>query len=102
MRSALVFEMAVFTVADAGMKRRRLTLQERFIVRVTDDAVGRFDALHRRVANRAVVFQMRMRIGKGTGTGHLLPGRGLFDCRIARKHKPHGDRRQNNYQNDQV
>ena len=42
--------------ANAGVKGCRLSLKERFIVSVTDDAVGRLDASDGRVTSGAVVF----------------------------------------------
>ncbi len=70
-----MFAVALAATAHVGVKGRRLALQERRIVRVADDAVGRLDSFDGRVAGRAVVFQKLVALGERTGAGHPLPGR---------------------------
>jgi hypothetical protein len=58
--ATLVLHVTLFASADAGMEGRRLSLQNRLVIRMADNAVGRFDSLDRRVTGRTFVFQMGM------------------------------------------
>jgi hypothetical protein len=70
-----MFAVALAATAHVGVKGARLALQERCVIRVTDNATGGLDAFDGCVAGSAVVFQKRVGLGKRTGTGHALPGR---------------------------
>jgi hypothetical protein len=70
-----MFVVALAATAHVGVEGRRLALQERLVIRVTDNATGSLDSFDGRVARGAVVFQKRVGLGERTGTGHALPGR---------------------------
>ena len=53
----LMLEMAGGARADLGMKGGRLTLEERLVVGMADNAVLRFHSFDRRVAGRAIILQ---------------------------------------------
>ncbi len=56
----LMFEMAGAARADLGMKGGWLTLEERLVVGMADDAALRFHSFDRRVAGRAIILQRRV------------------------------------------
>ena len=56
--TSLMFQMAGGTFTDVGVESAGLPLQGCQIVGVTNDAVLRFDAVHRRVACGAMPAQM--------------------------------------------
>ena len=70
---ALVFEMTGGTRADLRMKGGRLTLEERFVVGMADDAVFCLNSFDRRVAGGAIILQRRVGLRQFTGTYHVLP-----------------------------
>jgi len=70
---ALMFEMTGGARADLRMKGGRLTLEERLVVGMADDAVFRFHSFDRRVAGRAIILQRRVGLRQLAGTHHVLP-----------------------------
>ena len=52
-----MLKVALAAAIDIGVKGCRLSAEQVRVVRVTDDAVGCFDSLDRRVAGGAVILQ---------------------------------------------
>src|SRR6185312_6072971 len=76
-----VLDVAFAATPDPGMKRRRLTLEERLIVGVAGDAFTRIRSPRRGVARGAVVFQRGMGRRQPPRTGLSFPGRRPFRAR---------------------
>lgn len=69
MGDPLMLPMTLRATTDTGMKRRRLSLQQRLVVGMTDDALRCFDAGDGRVAGGTIVLEMRMRCRQGPRFG---------------------------------
>ena len=89
-----MLQMALGTTADAGVKGRRLSLQQRFVVGVADDALGRLDASDRCVTGGAVIFQVCVCRRQHARLGHPLPGDRLLEGGLARGQYPQHDKKQ--------
>src|SRR6266568_5439729 len=74
--SSTMFEMAGRAALDVRVKRGRLPLEQRSIVRVTDDAFASFDSGDWRVTRGAIVLQRCVRLREIAGTDHVLPEHG--------------------------
>ena len=72
--SSLMFQMAGGARRDVGVKGGRLALKNGFVAGVADDAIFRFNALHRCVARRAVVLKKGVRLRECARHDHVLPG----------------------------
>ncbi len=95
---ALVFDVASGASADIGMKRGRLPLEKGLIVGMTDDALGRFDTVNRRVTSGAFLFQEPMGGRQLAGTDEALQTPGIG--RHVHLKCAQGDRRQNETEHD--
>jgi len=84
---ALVLQMTLCAATDTGVKRSWLPLQNRLVVGVANDALGRFDATDRRMTSGTIVFQVGVSCRQSTRFGHPLPsGRLLEGGFRGRKH----------------
>jgi len=70
-----MLDVALGAVADIGMERGRLSLQESGVVGMASDTLAVLRALHGRVTSGARVFQKCMGSSEQAWTGHALPGR---------------------------
>ena len=78
--SSLMLAVAFTTTIHVGMKRGRLTLEQRLIVGMTGNTAAGFNTLDGCVTSRAVVLQKRVRLGQFSWQGHSLPGRFAQDA----------------------
>ncbi len=87
-----MFEMARRAGLNVRVKRGRLPLEQRSIVRVTDDAFASFDSGDGRVTRGAIVLQRCVRLRKITGIDHVLPEHGRENrprCFLAMPRRQH-------------
>ena len=70
---ALVLTMTGNTLSDIPMKGARLPLEDGDIIRMADDAVFCFNALHGRVAGCAVICEESMWLRQGSWQDRVLP-----------------------------